>query len=324
MDRLSKPPQARDGSQKNDETQEKIISHTVDAAGLKLRLWQHPPAHCVLRRASPNILFLHGYYDTGRSFDAIASNLNNMQSWCLDFRGHGQSDPAPPGGSYHLLDHVKDTFYVVKYLEKQNIKLDLIVAHSMGGNIALMLAGAVPGISSKLMLLDSVGGFAEDPREQATRLGNALHAMFLPRHLHVALNLDDAVQKLMNNNPLLTETGARRMAEHALIPDPHDPNRLLFAFDPRLRGPAPQRYSEESWRVFCERVKGPVKILQAEHGYPAPDANYLKRLKAFENATLEVIPNVGHHLHVDAPEIVANRIHSLIAHTAICRPRKRL
>ena len=106
----------------------------------------------------------------------------------------------------------------------------------------------------------------------------------------------------------LTEIGARRMAEHALMPDPKNPSRLLFAFDPRLRGPAPQRYSEESWRAFCTGVKGPVKILKAEHGYPAPDEAYLKRLDAFQDASLELIPNVGHHLHVDAPEAVADKI----------------
>ena len=73
------------------------IAHNVDAGGLGLRLWQYPTTPKNSQKIF-HVLFLHGYYDTGRSFDSLISCLDpDIQAWSLDFRGHGQSDKAPPG-----------------------------------------------------------------------------------------------------------------------------------------------------------------------------------------------------------------------------------
>ncbi len=284
------------------------IPHTVDAGGLKLRLWQYPTSDETAQEKF-KVLFLHGYYDTGRSFDSLITYLDpKIQAWSLDFRGHGQSERAPPGASYHLLDHVKDTFYAIEHLNQQNIEVDLLFGHSMGGNIALILAGSVPEKIKGLMLLDNLGAPAEDSREQPARLGIALQAMLQEYPPHFCYSQAEAIAKLQKNNPYLSLEGATRMAKHMLSPDPQQPGRLLFAFDPRLRGPAPHRYPEETWQTFCARVKGPTWILQAENGYAPKEGEYMNRLQSFSNAQFFTIPNVGHHLHVDTPEIVAKYV----------------
>src|SRR4051812_12935645 len=115
------------------------VPRVVEANGLKLRLWDHA-------RAGPVVLFVHGYLDTGRSFDAVADALVHVRCLALDMRGHGQSDRVGPGGSYHLLDHLKDLAVVLDTLEKKGERVDALVAHSMGGNVAYLLAGAAPAL----------------------------------------------------------------------------------------------------------------------------------------------------------------------------------
>jgi pimeloyl-ACP methyl ester carboxylesterase len=73
----------------------------VMVQGLRLRLWDHAPAHHDL----PKVLCIHGALDTGRSFDAVAGAVGDRaRVIAVDLRGHGGSDVVGPGGSYHLLD----------------------------------------------------------------------------------------------------------------------------------------------------------------------------------------------------------------------------
>ena len=88
------------------------VARVVEANGLKLRLWDHA-------RSGPIVLFVHGYLDTGRSFDAVADDLAEFRVLALDLRGHGQSERVGAGGSYHLLDHLKDLAVVLDTLGYQ-------------------------------------------------------------------------------------------------------------------------------------------------------------------------------------------------------------
>jgi pimeloyl-ACP methyl ester carboxylesterase len=278
----------------------------VNAGGLMLCLW-----HCPAPKARHRLLFLHGYYDTGRSFDTIIHELGmDFECWCLDFRGHGQSASVGPGGSYHLLDYAKDTVAALQYLAKHDSQVDVLVGHSMGGNIALMVAGALPESVKGLVLLDSMGAPSEDENEAPERLGQTLKAAFKIYPAHTCASVDEAIAKLRANNSDLSLEGAKRMATHMLYPDPANPNQFVFAFDPRMRGPTPFRFSEGAWRAYCERVAGPTLVLRAERGYLPDEGEYAERLSAFSNAKLVLVPNVGHHLHVDAPKTVAEHLNA--------------
>ncbi len=291
------------------------IPHTIDAGGLALRLWEHPAAV----NPAPVVLLVHGYLDTGRSYDTVVDELaGKAHVFCLDWRGHGESAWASGGGSYHLLDHMKDLVWTLKALEKKGTPIDALVAHSMGGNIAIMVAGSWPQLVPRLLMLDAFGPPSESPEAQPERLQRVLQQMLRTKTFRSFDSREAAIDRLRLANPYLSHQGAQRMVQHALKTHPEDPSQLHFGFDPRLRGPTPVRYPEQTWLTFCKRIQGPVRVLRAERGY-VPQGELLdQRLAACNDVALTNLPGTSHHLHVECPDIVAQSILDLLT----CSPNQ--
>ena len=301
-----------------------VVRTDVQAQGLRLALWDHAPDAGTSPDAPrlPIALCVHGALDTGRSFDAVAELLaGQARVFAVDLRGHGRSDRTGAGGSYHLLDFLKDLAFVVDHLRAFG-GVDVLLGHSMGGNLALMLAGAVPDCARGLVLVDSVGPPGEEGREQPARIGELLRTIVEPkRDFAPVRSLDDGALRLQLWNPGLTDLAAHRMLEHALIPRVDDDGvatgLLDFPFDPRLRGPTPFRFSDETWAAFAQRVTAKTTILRASDGYvPAGDVDGTLGAPFGERATLMkakvVVVEGGHHLHVHQPQALATAILELL------------
>lgn len=275
----------------------------VYARDLRLRLWDHGGE-------GPTALFLHGYLDTGRSFDAVAERLgSDVRSLCLDWRGHGESAEVGAGGSYHLLDHMKDLSHVIDALADIGQMPEIVVAHSMGGNVSLLFAGALPERCKRLLLVDALGAPSEAPEEQPERLASVLRATREVRPFQAFASVDDAVARLRGMNPGLSEEGARRMAEPALRRG--QDGLLRFPFDARLKGPTPVRWPEAMWLALCRRVTARVKVLRAEQGYLPDDDIVAARLTALR-ADVETVADAPHHIHVERPDALAESIRGLL------------
>lgn len=280
---------------------------TVGAARLPLALWDYGGS-------GPPVLFLHGFLDVGRSFeDAARAASDFCRPLCLDWRGHGRSGRASPDAAYHQLDHLKDLAGALAELERTGERPAALVGHSMGGTIALMLAGFLPDRVDRLLLLDNLGGYSADAERQAEALGEALVSALEPKRPFRSFpSRDAAVPVFRANNPGLSEEGARRMARHFLQPD--GSGGFAPDADPRLRGPNPYRFPEEHWREICRRVTAGVAVLAPERGYLAdPDyAAQRARFGCLRGAAWREAPGAGHHVHVDAPEAVAAALRGLL------------
>jgi pimeloyl-ACP methyl ester carboxylesterase len=272
----------------------------LDIQGLKLRLWDHGGE-------GPTVLLLHGFLDTGRSFDAVAAALaDEARVLALDWRGHGASDRVGAGGSYHLLDHVKDLRLVLARLDDEGLRPRVVAAHSMGGNAALILAGASPDALDRLVLLDALGPPAEPPEDQPGRIGRVLDQLEGKRPFQTFATAADAAARVRELNFGLTEVGAHRMVDPVVV---DVEGGVELPFDPRLRGPTPVRYPEEMWRALCARVTAKVHVLRAEHGY-VPDGEPALGRAAAMGALVTTLPGSHHHLHVDHPEAIADFLRS--------------
>ena len=101
--------------------------------------------------AGPVILACHGITANHRCFRALADQLgHNFRLIAPDLRGRGRS--AAISGPFGLQSHAKDMIAVMDHLGLPHA--DLIVGHSMGGNVAVVTAAGQPDRIARLLLVD--------------------------------------------------------------------------------------------------------------------------------------------------------------------------
>jgi pimeloyl-ACP methyl ester carboxylesterase len=82
------------------------------------------------------LLYLHGGDGRWQEGRALLEELASaFQVYGLDLRGHGLSGRVP--GAYRLQDYVPD---VATFLEQVVTRPTVVIGHSMGGHVGIMLA----------------------------------------------------------------------------------------------------------------------------------------------------------------------------------------
>lgn len=279
---------------------------TLQSSGVPLHVWDYGAA---CERDDPVVLFLHGFLDTGRSYEFVIQELvGHCRPLCMDWRGHGFSESAPPGGSHHQYDHLKDLALALDELQNEHgIRPKLLVAHSLGGIVGFIHAAVAPDQIDHYLFLDACGGFTSPPEEQADALARMVKSVRKPPpDFRIFKNADAAANRIMANNPGLSRRGADLMVQHAT--EATEDGRLRFRFDTRLRGPNPLRLSEDTWRELGSRIQAEVRVLLGETGITDRVPDLDGRIASIRNSSWETVAGCGHHLHLDAPQVVAQNI----------------
>jgi len=101
----------------------------------------------------PDVVFVHGWASSRRMWDHILPALaQRFRCWALDLPGFGDSDrPAP--GWYSIPNF---TAAVVGFVEGLGMVRPRLVGHSMGGMIALNVAGRHPQALERLVAINPV------------------------------------------------------------------------------------------------------------------------------------------------------------------------
>ncbi len=281
------------------------VQRTINSNRLPLALWDYGGN-------GPAVLFLHGFLDTGRSFEDVALGLKGVcRPLCLDWRGHGSSGRVDPAAAYHQLDHLKDLAGVLDELDDSGTRVEAVIAHSMGGTIALMLAAFAPTMIGRLMLVDCVGGYAAEPPTQIDQLSALVAHVRKPvPPFRSFASREAVVERVMQNNDGLSEAGAKRMVRHYL--EETDDGRFQVRLDPRLRGPNPYRFTEDHWLEICSRVTARVHLLAPEQGYMHRIPALQQRFESLRDASRQDLPGVGHHVHVEAVSTLVDAVREFV------------
>lgn len=95
-------------------------------------------------------VFLHGWGQNGDCFDGIAKKIGG--SWLtVDFPPFGKSEEPQ---NWNLFSYAN---MVISLLEHLGIEKCNLIGHSFGGRVAILIASLSPGMTNKLMLIDSAG-----------------------------------------------------------------------------------------------------------------------------------------------------------------------
>ncbi len=86
--------------------------------------------------AKANCLIIHGYGEHIQRYHHVAAAFNKigLNVYGFDLRGHGKSEGSQ-GYIDGFEDYISDTMTMITSLQNQDVQIDFILAHSMGGLI---------------------------------------------------------------------------------------------------------------------------------------------------------------------------------------------
>ncbi len=257
------------------------------------------------------VIAVHGWMDNAATFDRIAPLLSGHPLHAIDLPGHGLSDPRPDGLRYHNADYFDDLLATMDLLcPDQPV---ILLGHSLGAGMTLMLAGIMPERVHRLVLIEGLGPLAADPEQYAdmTRLALESYRDFRPERKAIAGEAA-AVQARMNGlTGSLSETAARILCSRSL--ETTEAGHLVWRTDKRLRQHSLMRFSEPQVLSCIRAITAPTLLIRGEQGAPFPEGPYLQRMAQFADLRLLTLPG-GHHLHLDeSPEAVAEAIAGFLA-----------
>ena len=180
-----------------------------------VRLWG------AARSDAPPLVLLHGWMDVGASWQFVVDAFGAVfaagrRIIAPDWRGFGLTLPPSPCDSYHFADYLGDLDQLLDhYAGEQPVDL---VGHSMGGNIAMMYAGARPARIRRLVNLEGFGLPATRPAQAPGRYARWMDELHQHARGNVATrhydSIDGVAQRLMKNNPRLDSGKAAWLARH--------------------------------------------------------------------------------------------------------------
>jgi pimeloyl-ACP methyl ester carboxylesterase len=250
--------------------------------------------------AAPPLILLHGGQDHCRNWDWVAQRLRH--DWHIiapDLRGHGDSEWSATG-SYTMAGYIYD---LAQLIDQQRLAPVTIVAHSLGGNIALRYAGIYP---EKVKALVSIEGLGPSPKALAERAGQTIvermrkwidlqHSLAgrLPRRY---ASIEDAFRRMQEANKHLSPEQARHLTQHGV--NQNEDGTFSWKFDNYVRVWPPYDMRVEEVQELWGRIACPTLLIYGKESWasnPQDDG----RVRHFKNARVVSFEKAGHWVHHD-------------------------
>ena len=250
------------------------------------------------------IIALHGWLDNALSFSVLAPYLAQFRLLALDLSGQGLSDHRSKDATYHIWDDVPQLLGVVEQLDEVSV---IVLGHSRGAAIAVLLAAALGKRCSHLILLD---GMLPIPVEESAAPQQFVQAQMdreaaktrRRRHFSDLVGFISARVKLG-----FSESSARLLAPRALRPHA---DGFELTHDPRLNHASAVKLTAGMIAAFYSSLSVKTLVLVAEEGLRVR-AGLEAALLAISQAPECIVQSVPgkHHTHMEeGAEITVTRI----------------
>jgi pimeloyl-ACP methyl ester carboxylesterase len=249
---------------------------------------------------APPLLLVHGHRDHCRNWDWVAEALRDRYHVLApDLRGHGDSQWMV-GGNYGLVDYVYD---IAQLIHQRGLAPLRIVAHSLGGHVALQYAGVYPANVLKLVSIEGWGPppamlqrrLALPPEVRMQRWVEELRELAgrLPRRY---ATLEEATQRMQEANPNLSAEQARHLTVHGM--NQNEDGTFGWKFDNYVRASSPFYFNVDEMYALWSRITCPTLLVRGTQSW-AGDPTKDGRLQHFRNARVVSLENAGHWVHHD-------------------------
>lgn len=250
------------------------------------------------------VVLLHGWMDVSASFQFLVDCLPD--DWRLvapDWRGYGET-ARPDADCYWFPDYLADLDVIVAALEVPRVDL---IAHSMGGNVAMLYAGVRPESVGRLVNLEGMGMPATRPADAPSRYTKWLDELRAGQRMATYASIEAVAARLSANNPRLAPDRAAFLAQH--WSRRNEAGRFEILGDPAHKTINPQLYHVPEVLACWRQITAPVLLVVAEHtdGWHhfirRPD--YQERWNAVRDLQRRTLADAGHMLHHDQPQSLA-------------------
>ena len=280
-----------------------------------VRTWGEPKA------GQPPLVMVHGWMDVAASYqfvvDAFAQDRHVVAP---DWRGYGLTE-LPGTDNYWFPDYLADLDFLLDHYAGDT-PVDL-VGHSMGGNIAMLYAGARPERIRSLVNLEGFGMPATRPAQAPGRYAKWIGELKAYHRGEMALKTyDDAAgvaQRLMKTNRRLSRDKAEWLAQHWASRQADGKWHILG--DPAHKIINANLFRVDEVLEIYKAIRAPVLAVEASDDSLGQWwqgrftlAEYHERLKAVSDLRIGRIEDAGHMLHHDQPEQLATLIEEFLPH----------
>lgn len=256
---------------------------TFEASAVKLNYLDYGTTS-----ADPIVMLHGGAWRWQEYLSLIPSLGQRWHTYALDLRGNGRSGWTPE--AYRLQDFTQDNVEFVSGLKAPAI----LVGHSIGGVIALMVASRCPDKMKALIVedapvsLDNYKGFIDSNRDMFSRWLELKKAAQSEEELALALAVE------YGDYPAATSPWIIFFAGCLWQIDPTFFNALLYDFNGFIEG--------YDCKTILGKIKCPVLFLRGETrlGAVMTDDEFSWLQESFSNVECIQIKSVGHLLHLES------------------------
>ena len=249
---------------------------------------------------APPLLLVHGGRDHCRNWDWVAQRLRHR--WHViapDLRGHGDSQWSPDG-SYTMAGYIYD---LAQLVHQQQLAPVTIIAHSLGGNIALRYTGIYP---EKVKRLVAIEGLGPSPKMLAERAKKGIAQRMqewideqrmlsgrLPRRY---ASIEDAFRRMQEENKHLSPEQARHLTQHGV--NQNEDGTYSWKFDNYVRAFPPYDMKGADLKELWGRITCPTLLVYGKESWASnPEAD--GRAQYFKTAKVVAVDGAGHWVHHD-------------------------
>ena len=239
------------------------------------------------------LIILHGLFGSSRNWASIGRSLSKTSHvYAIDLRNHGSSERAM------TMTYEEMAGDVAEFLDANNIVAPIVMGHSMGGKVAMMLALSAPKLVKGLIVVDIAP----------------------VTYGHDMLDYIAAMQ-------VLDISGERRRAEleEELRGEVEDPGITSFLMTNLERA-----NSGFQWRINLTAISAGMSAISAfsppaEATYELPtvfiagsESSYIRHshrdriLKLFPRARIVTIKDANHWVHADRPEAFMKTVNAFL------------
>ena len=266
--------------------------------------WGNPDA--------PPLVLLHGGRDHCRSWDWVAERL--AADWHViapDLRGHGDSAWSN-AGNYMMAGYIYD---LAQLIHQQRLAPVTIVAHSLGGNIALRYTGLYPENVARIVAIEGLGPahLTERARmtvaERTTKWIEETRAL-AARTARRYSSIEEGVSRMRDVNKRLSAHQARHLTVHGMAQN--EDGTFSWKYDPYVRPWAPYDMQPADVQSLWARISCPTLLVcgsESWHTDPAKDG----RAAVFARAEVAMFTGAGHWVQHDAFEGFMSRIEAFLS-----------